>query len=520
MATQKIIQSIYGFFNFSSAAPLIILFTGAILLFVLVKNLLSIFISRIKARYIFSIGEDLSNRALEGYMTLGYHGFTNADFSKELNRITNQPLVFANNIILPIANVISEGLVFSFIVACIAWYNLKILFFLVLVLLPVGLFYRFIRKKIKRIGNSLKEQYPLSLKYGSQVIEGFIEIKTFGKEAFFKERFRKVSSVLRLTLVKDHVMQATAVRLTEIMAAVIVCALLIYSILSNHSYQQTILLLSIYAGASFRLIPSINRILHASLQIRTHEYLLDELKDLLEIKSELPRSRETALTFNKKVEMRNISFRYPEGPHVFKGMTFTINKGEKIAITGNSGEGKTTLLLVMMGFLKADEGEILIDNTRLIHEGFFRLSSYVSQNPYILDGTIAENIAFGVANEHIDRVKILSLINDLGLAELIQQLPQNIDSPIGEKGTKLSGGQRQRLAIARALYADADVLLLDEITNQVHSSAESEIIKILGSLADKGKAIVIVTHKLTHVNFFDSIYRLENGRLNEVIMQR
>jgi HlyD family secretion protein len=130
---------------------------------------------------------------------------------------------------------------------------------------------------------------------------------------------------------------------------------------------------------------------------------------------------------------------------------------------------KQTLLLIMLRFLKETSGEMKVDGNPITDELAWRkLLGYVPQSPYMLDGSIAENIAFGIPSEQIDRKKIEAILNDLGLIEMIKQLPDGIDSQIGERGVRLSGGQRQRLAIARVLYADAEILLLDEITNQVH----------------------------------------------------
>jgi ABC-type multidrug transport system fused ATPase/permease subunit len=203
----------------------------------------------------------------------------------------------------------------------------------------------------------------------------------------------------------------------------------------------------------------------------------------------------------------------------FKNISLTIRKGERVAIMGNSGEGKTTLLLVLLRFLKETEGKMLVDGNVLVDEnGWRKILGYVPQDPYIIDGTLCENVAFGIPAEEIDRSKVLQLMTDLDMNDLVQQLPNGIDSRIGERGSKLSGGQKQRLAIARALYVDADILLLDEATNQVHNSLESEIMEHLAHIAGKKKTIVMVTHKV-QTNFFDTVYLLEKGSLKEIVMQ-
>jgi ATP-binding cassette, subfamily B, bacterial PglK len=518
-STGKIAQ-INSAFNFTTTADFTLFIAGSVLVFVFLKTMFAIITSRIRANYIFTIGQDLSNRALEKFLSRDYHYFLNADYSKEINRISNQPLIFANNIVLPIANFISESLIVVFFVVFIAWYNVKIVLLLGIILLPVILFYVSSRRKIKDIGLRLKEIYPQSLKYGTQAVEGFIEIKTSGTESFFRNRFKKISKSLKDALISDHMAQATSVRITEIIAAFIICSLIGYSVINGHPYQQTILLLSIYAGASYRIIPSINRMMNSSLQLRTHEYVIDELS-VLRKNGETNDQQifQTPLTFTESISLRDILYQYRDGPVIFEGLTLNLFKGQKIAITGNSGEGKTTLLLLLMGLIKPDRGEIFADNKRLNRFDIFKPATYVSQNPYILDASIAENIAFGLDPEKIDRKKILYLLGELDLMPLMAHLPNGIDSVIGEKGIRLSGGQRQRLAIARALYADGDVLLFDEITNQLHSALEADIMDLLDQLASRGRTIVLVTHKINNPEFFNTIYRLEKGILTEVVVQ-
>jgi ATP-binding cassette, subfamily B, bacterial PglK len=517
IATNDVANHISRVFKLTGPGEFTLFVACTIVALILIKTALSVFISWIRAGYVFGIGQDLTNRALAAFMASDYHAFVNSDHSKEINKISNQPLIFSNNIILPLANILSECMVVCFIGACIALYNLNIILLLGVILLPITIFYAAIRNRIKAIGTKLKETYPRSLKYCTQAVEGFIEIRTSATEPFFLRRFKKASMELRSALESDHILQGTTVRLTEVIAALIICTLVAYSILSGHGYQQTILLLSIYAGASYRLIPSINRIMNASLQIRTHHYVIDELRNL----SETPASRTpvraaTIPRFEKTIELREISFAYHNGPSVFNALTLRLHKGGRIAIMGNSGEGKTTLLLMLMGLIQPDRGEIIIDGKKTSSDRAVRLTSYVSQNPYILDASLVENVAFGIEPAKIDRKKARKILADMDLMGLVAHLPDGIDSHIGEKGVKLSGGQRQRIALARALYNDADILLLDEVTNQVHLALEKEIIGLLSALSAQGKTVVVVTHKLTSPEFFDVIYHLEKGRLQEV----
>ena len=519
ISTNKYAGLLYNTFGFSSPTWFIGALAIIVLILTLLKNLVALWITRSKAAYTFTLGSHMSSRMLHKYMAVGYIKFTQLDFSKELNRIANLPIAFANNIIMPIGTLISEGLVFMLLLFCIIIYDFRVFAFLCVILVPAGLLYRLKRKSIKETSLALKEKWPLTLKYALQAVEGLLEIRVFGKQPFFKERFTTTSESLAKTFAREHTTQSGTSRLTEIIAAIIVCSLIIYSLLLDKNYQQTILLLGVYAGASLRIIPSLNRILNASLQIKTHEYLFRELEELSHPDHPDSTMPTSAISFNDKIELVDITFNYPGGPNVLDHVSFTVHKGAKVALVGKSGSGKTTLLLILLRFLSNHGGKILLDGKEIGIEDYalFRgIFSYVPQSPYMMDGSILENIAFGLPLENIDQEKIRRLIHDLDLDEIIKRLPDGLATQIGERGIKLSGGQRQRIAIARALYVDAEVLLLDEITNQLDAQTEQEIVKTLEKVTQQKKTILMITHHDALLKHFDKILKIENGVLTEL----
>jgi len=521
--SNKFSNALYSSLRFTSPTWFILTFIICLLIFIIFKNGISLWITRSKAKYCFNLGSDVSSRMLERYIEISFLKFTQSDFTKELNRVANLPIAFANNIIMPLANLLSEGLVFLILLGCVVVYDVKIFLVLLAIVIPIRLVYNFKRRSISTTSDDLKEKYPLTLKYALQAIEGLVDIKAFGRENFFKKRFDESSRTLAKTFVRDHVNQTGPTRLTEIIAAFIICAIVAYSIISKQNNQQTFLLLGIYAGVSFRMIPSINRILNALMQIKSHEYLFKELEELTNFQHIKNQERVTSLEFRSKIELKNISFQYPEGAPVLHEASLTIQKGQKIALVGKSGSGKTTILLILLQFLKANSGKISLDGVAVSSDNereWRKIFGYVSQSPYILDGSIAENIAFGLPEDEINFEKIDQLIKDLDLGEMISQLPDGLSTQIGEKGIKLSGGQRQRIAIARALYADAEVLLFDEITNQLDVNTEKEIINTLIKVAHQKKTILMITHHEHLLNEFDRILSLENGKIVEMTLTR
>jgi ATP-binding cassette subfamily B protein len=515
-SSNSVLKKIYALFGLTSHSTFVTAIAVVVLLFVLLKNLISLWIAKVKARFAFKIRSELSSRALMSHIQSSFIEFTKTDFTQVLNSITNHPLAFTKNIILSITTIISEALICSFILICVVYYDFRAVILIILILFPMFITFRVRRKNLKKISNDLKTIYPKMLKYSTQIVEGYVEVNAYQKVSYFYQRFERMNRQLTETFIKDQTLQAGTLRLTEVIIAFVMCTLIIYAMVVDLSYQQTLILIGIYAGASFRIVPSVNKILHGWQQIRTNEYLLQEFK-IPAFKTSKPLdSNGQNIIFNEAITFKNISFQYPDGPQTLINISMTIRKGDKIAITGKSGEGKTTFLLLLLGFLQPSKGEILVDGKNINDKNAWRkLIGYVPQNPYILDGTIAENIAFGTLPENLDRIKILKLINDLNLSDMIQHLPDGIDTRIGERGAILSGGQRQRLAIARALYADVDILLLDEITNQVHSSMEIDIMNLLDHVTERKKTIIMVTHKIPP-RYFNTIYHLEKGQLKEI----
>ena len=252
------------------------------------------------------------------YLQIPYQKFANTDYTNEMNRISNLPIVYANNYLIPLGTILAESLILLMLLTAITVYDPKVALFIMLIIVPVVFVYRAKRIKMKNLGQQIKKTYPLLLKYTLQAVEALPEIQVFKKEAFFKNRFRKTFSDLGVIFSKDHTALTGSVRLTELVATLCISVLIIYALLSRQSVENSILLLSIYAGVSFRAIPSINRILAASLQIKTHEYIIPELQQMM---APVDISFEESIgniSFEKKIELADISFRHEDRPWLLK----------------------------------------------------------------------------------------------------------------------------------------------------------------------------------------------------------
>jgi len=248
------------------------------------------------------------------------------------------------------------------------------------------------------------------------------------------------------------------------------------------------------------------------------EYTFDVISQVKDFKPDT--IKKEPISFNKEIKIENISFCFADtSVNTLSNVNITISKGESLGIMGPSGSGKTTLMNLLLGFWQPNEGEIYIDNTVLSTatlDAWRKHIGYVQQDVYIVDASVAENVAFGMNKDEIDFEKLEKVLRQASLWDFVQTLPDNIDTNIGERGAKLSGGQRQRVGIARALYSGADVLFFDEATSALDTQTETEITEAIRSLSDGNLTIVIIAHRHTTLTYCTRIIEIEKGKIKKV----
>lgn len=232
--------------------------------------------------------------------------------------------------------------------------------------------------------------------------------------------------------------------------------------------------------------------------------------------------------FENQIDLVKLIYRYPNTTELaIKGISLTIKKGESIGLIGKSGAGKTTLVDIILGLLTPEDGQIKVDGIDITENlrTWQNLIGYIPQSIFLIDDTIERNIAFGVPDEQIDSERLMSAIQAAQLVDVINNLPNKIKTMVGERGVRLSGGQRQRVGIARALYHEREILVLDEATAALDNETENLVTEAISSLGGT-KTLIIIAHRLSTVERCDRIYMLEDGRIvksgnyHEVVLHR
>lgn len=399
-------------------------------------------------------------------------------------------------------------------------------------------FYRGIRKKIGKLGSDRQQCGEQMVQWVSQGLGGIKETKILGREDFFITSYEKYSKGYACAEQSFHVINQLPRPFLETLCIMSMLMIMIFTITGNGEFQSVMPTLSLFAVAAFRLIPSMNRIFAAAAQIRYHSYSLDVVYNDLTLHGVMaPLSEkkpsnavdkrignletfstpfsEQVIRFNKAIELKDVYYQYPNTKKpVLEGVSLTIPTHCSIGFVGPSGAGKTTTVDVMVGLLIPTQGEVLIDGKSIKDDlsNWQRMIGYIPQNIYLSDDTIRHNIAFGLPGEQIDEKQVWMVLASAQLEEFVNRLPDKLDTFVGERGIRLSGGQCQRIGIARALYHNPEVLVMDEGTASLDNETEWEIMQAVKRLSEK-KTVIIVAHRLSTVKNCDRLYFLREGKI-------
>jgi len=300
----------------------------------------------------------------------------------------------------------------------------------------------------------------------------------------------------------------------EMVAIGAVVLIFLYSLLFSNNPAQMVTVIGLFAAAAYRLMPSMNRILTTVVTLRQNQYVLDELESMRDY---LTRSAPVAqpINFNQDIVFENISFTFPKAEQpVVRDVSLRVRKGEKVGFIGSSGSGKTTLMNLLLRFYYEQKGAIKVDGVALSPENeaaWYNIVGYVKQDTFLLETSIQDNIT--LRDKHVDPERMKYALEQASLTDFVASLPEGLQTPIGERGSRLSGGQRQRIGIARALYKQAEVLLLDEATSALDNETEREVSEAINKLSRTNITILIIAHRLTTLRDCDRIFELKDGRI-------
>jgi ABC-type multidrug transport system fused ATPase/permease subunit len=382
------------------------------------------------------------------------------------------------------------------------------------------LLFSFSRRKISNWGKSRQAHDGLRTMTLMEGLTGVTELKLFNKEEYFVKRYSRYSALFYSIQQRVQFMMQTQRYYLELILVLSIALLSATVIFQGRDISTILPSLSLFMFAALRMLPSANRIISSLQSMRFAKSGVDMLYNELEHnKKNREKHAEIAgqdvITIGDRIVFNDICYTYPSASQPsLTGVHLEIPVGAVVGVIGQSGAGKTTLINIITGLLTPDSGNVLVDE-KDISDRVYELRKfigYVPQQIFLVDDTLQKNIAFGIDDKEVDEERMNRVIEMASLKEVVDQLPSGINTVIGERGMKLSGGQRQRIGIARALYNNPTVLILDEGTSALDSDTETAIMNAVATL--KGKlTIIMVAHRYSTLNFCDIVYKLHQGKV-------
>ncbi|MBT0663028.1 ABC transporter ATP-binding protein/permease [Geobacter pelophilus] len=479
----------------------------------------SAFVIRTGAR----LNQSLSHRLLAAYLHRPYEQFLRENSARLNRNILHEVYTVVFQVINPALNVTARVVSACSLIMLMVLIKPVLAIFIVLIL---GGFYTLayimVRKILKWNGERYHKFNRELAGIVADIFGGIKEIKLFGREAEYLARFKGPSChVIKGQTVSGVVPQMPRY-LMEVISFGGVILLVIYYLASGKEIATVLPLITLYAVAGYRLMPSLQQTFSGITQIRFNypalKLLCHDLGDTpLEFFVDRDNSRVEPLHFDKEIRLEQVAYRYyGASTKALDVISLSIPANSVVAFVGASGSGKSTLIDLMLGLLTMQEGAMFVDGILIKAENMSswqRNIGYVPQSIFLSDDTITRNIAFGVPADLIDHVAVQKAAQMANLHGFIEtELPAGYDTVIGERGVRLSGGQRQRIGIARALYHDPKILILDEATSALDVISENAVLEAINTLAHK-KTIIIVAHRFSTIRNSDLIYLLDNGRI-------
>ncbi|NDA80825.1 MAG: ABC transporter ATP-binding protein [Actinobacteria bacterium] len=479
------------------------------------KNIFLFFSTLVQRRFSFATSARISRDTFSGYLRQPYEFHLEKNSAVLIRNVENATLIVGGGLD-PYLILLTDGLVALGLFALLLFIE-PLGTFCILALFGGSalIFQRITRGRIASWGQKRKFHSEKVLQHLQQGLNGVKEIKILGREL----KFLKVHDehlLLRMEADKSYAMLQAVPRLFfEAVAVIGLAVLVILMVVSGTTIEDVLPKLGLFAATAFRIMPSIGRLIASAQTITFSRAPIQAVFSDLELVSPSEPRVSKPLKIDSNVTVRNVSFQYANAEkNTLVDVSIEVPRGEAIGIVGLSGAGKSTLVDVILGLLVPSSGAVEVDGRSISTNvsGWQQCVGYVPQTIYLVDDSVRNNVAFGVPEREIDDLAVQRALHAAQLDEFVQSLPSGIDTIVGERGVRLSGGQRQRIGIARALYHDPEVLVLDEATSSLDTETERGVMDAVRDLLGS-KTIIIVAHRVSTVSYCSRVYRMEDGRV-------
>ena len=520
--SNHILSTIYSELHFSSIRHFTLFVGGIIFALIVLKGGMNILNNYLQARYTADINNRISKEFMHKIVHMPYENMLNFNASV-LGKHFLVDIAAVTACVSAVLSIMTDVILACTLVGLMLWVNSFLVFVVVLILLGcLVLTLKITKGKLNFLSKNNEMSNRVLYKNTQEAFSGLKDVIVSNREAYFFEGVLKSKIDLSNYKVSFKMISCLPGVLINTLGFGLLLSILLVLVLLNGSLAAALPVIGVFAVSLQRLVPSATRMSTALSNIKQYRAVVFVLKDVIaalsqvgEIKS-LPENKE--IKFNHSLVIENLSYRYPSSnTSSLNGVSLTIEKNQSIGIVGESGAGKSTLVDVVLGLLTIEDGDILCDGKSVVvdkHSCLRHIAGYVPQQTFLLDASIKANIAFGIPTDKIDMASVDRALKVAQLDAFVYGLEGGVNTLVGDKGVKLSGGQRQRIGIARALYTDPDILIMDEATNSLDSATEQEFNKALREIM-RTKTVIIIAHRLSSVSFCNCLYLMKAGKAIE-----
>ena len=477
------------------------------------KMFMSIFIKGYITAFVFKNIANLQVKLLKSYLQLEYSEFLKdipSTYVRNIREFSTQCL----QALQAYLTIISEIVILSIIMAYLLFIDFVSVISIILIFSSLGIFYSFIfRPMLVKFGERRINAIKIVYKIITESISGFREINLLKKNNFFLKIIKEKSYQIYKNEVKASVISFSPRYFIEFIIIFLIIAYFYFSFSSGEKVEDILPIVGVFGLASIRILPGVSSIVHNTTIINFISPIVGEIFSILK-KNSFQNNKDQIhkngkiINFNS-IEFENLNFKYEKGKSkVLNDFNFKINKGELVALFGETGKGKSTFLDVFLGFHKKFTGNILINNNLINPENYKELlqgnASYVPQKPFFLNDSILRNITLEDDDKKINRIKLNKILDCCLINEMFKKNKINVNTIIGEEGVQLSGGEMQKINLARGLYNSKQLLILDEATNNLDEKSETEVISNLKTY-DNDMLIILVTHNKNNLKFCNKV---------------
>ncbi len=502
----------------------IVLLGLLIIVVYIVKAFIGFLAVVLRVRFSSRQAERLAREIMMDYAARPYEQYLGKHTADQIRKVFAESDILGSQVLLTSVTIISESFFSLILILFLLWYDP------VFTTILVGTFgvlyyalYSVFRSVLAKAGAERQRLDRERVRSALEFFGGLKEVKLSGNWGYFVRQFTSANWNYVRQLILIYSLPGAPSFLMQVLATTAVVSLLIIgTVVSEAPISDVLAAAAVFAAIGWRMMPSLNAIVRDALLLRGHIEVLWKLREDIEREPcDTPITAEVIppLDIEREIALRNIDYCYPQSSkNVVKNLNMVFPLGESIGIVGPSGAGKSTIAELLLGLLTPRAGSLTADGNTISQdslESWQRTVGYVPQRIYIADDTLLHNVAFGTEHDEIDVPMAIHALTAANLTDFVDELPEGIDSQLGERGTKISGGQMQRIGIARAIYKRPSLLVLDEATSALDTHSERKVSNAIRKLGDT-LTTVIIAHRLTTVRHCDRIYVINDGAVVDV----